>query len=390
MDRMRILFLMGVYPSYGGVEKVTTILTNELVCRGWEVSIVSFEQPYPELASQELDSRVKLYKLEYPVCSLKNIKLLRRILQERGIDIIISQWAVPFHVACLCYLAKCGLSCKFVTVHHNNPNTNGRIKAVELDIEGGNGIKIINRLKLWAIRSISRISLRWVYKLSDLYVVLSDSFKGIAKEYMMLNRMDHILVIPNPLTINPPIDINEKTDEIIWVGRIEYNQKRTFRVLEIWKKLQDKFPDWNITIIGDGPDRADLEKRIIQYGVNRVAITGFTDPTIYYARAKILVMVSEYEGFGLVIVEGMSCGVVPAVLAAFPVVQDIIPEDKLCGLVIQYPYDCDKFAEALSMLMESPESLSVMKDNAIRQSHKYSLNSIVDQWEIVLKSLMTS
>ena len=40
---------MGIYPSYGGVEKVSTYLANELVKRGHEVSIVSFDQPHPEI-----------------------------------------------------------------------------------------------------------------------------------------------------------------------------------------------------------------------------------------------------------------------------------------------------------------------------------------------------
>ena len=93
---MNILFLMGTYPSYGGVEKVSTVLANEFVKRGYGVSIISFEQPVPELASEELDSSIKLFKLEKPVYTKNNIKRLSAIIQDNRIDILINQWAVPF------------------------------------------------------------------------------------------------------------------------------------------------------------------------------------------------------------------------------------------------------------------------------------------------------
>ena len=69
---MNILFLMGIYPNYGGVEKVTTILANEFAKQGMCVSIVSFEQPVPELAGELLPG-IRLYKLDYPVLTRNNI-----------------------------------------------------------------------------------------------------------------------------------------------------------------------------------------------------------------------------------------------------------------------------------------------------------------------------
>lgn len=98
---MNILFLMGIYPSYGGVEKVTTVLANEFVKQGMCVSIVSFEQPVPELA-KELHPKIKLYKLDYPVLTNKNKVKLSQIIRNNDVKYLINQWAVPWYVARLC------------------------------------------------------------------------------------------------------------------------------------------------------------------------------------------------------------------------------------------------------------------------------------------------
>ena len=67
---MNILFFYRVYPNYGGVEVVTTVLANRFIKDGHGVIIASIEQPHIELACQLLPD-VKLVKLDYPVCSIK-------------------------------------------------------------------------------------------------------------------------------------------------------------------------------------------------------------------------------------------------------------------------------------------------------------------------------
>ncbi|MFR9547015.1 MAG: glycosyltransferase [Rikenellaceae bacterium] len=180
---MNILFLMGVYPSYGGVEKVSTILANAFVERGYCVSIVSFEQPHPELAKEELNKDIKLHKLSYPVSSRGNITTLNGIIINERIDILINQWCVPFYVAKLCRKAMKGTNCKLVSVHHNLPNTNARIKALEIAIENKQNV-FVNKVKKLAVTLVSRLSLRYTFNKSDKYVVLSESFISIANKYI--------------------------------------------------------------------------------------------------------------------------------------------------------------------------------------------------------------
>ena len=67
---MNILFFYRIYPEFGGVEVVTTILSNRFVQDGCNVVIASIEQPHLEIIEQ-LDHRIKLVKLDYPVISFK-------------------------------------------------------------------------------------------------------------------------------------------------------------------------------------------------------------------------------------------------------------------------------------------------------------------------------
>ena len=94
---MNILFLLGKFPSIGGVETVTTILANEFSSRGHEAHVISFEQA-AETPAPALDSRITLHRLSYPVSGRANISTLRDILSSRRIDVIINQWCLPFHV----------------------------------------------------------------------------------------------------------------------------------------------------------------------------------------------------------------------------------------------------------------------------------------------------
>lgn len=384
---MNILFLMGIYPSYGGVEKVTTVLANEFVKQGMCVSIVSFEQPVPELA-KELHPKIKLYKLDYPVLTNKNKVKLSQIIRNNDVKYLINQWAVPWYVARLCKKATIGTECRLITVHHNIPNMNARIQQIEIDLSEGKGNRLINRLKHLVIKSISRISLRYVYETSDRYIVLSPSFVPILGSYILKKNLPKVIALGNPITISDIDSTNyhDKINEIIYVGRVEYNQKHTYRLIDVWNTIRLYHPDWHLTIVGDGPDLVNLKGRATSMGLENINFEGFQSPLNYYKRAKILLLLSEYEGFPLVIGEAMSQGTVPVILGSFPAVYDIV---KNCsGIVIKPPYNIDVVAEALSGLMQDAEKLRTMSSKSIEISKEFELHSIIKEWKALFNSIM--
>ena len=375
MKPKNILFLMGTYPSYGGVEIVSTTLANQFIEDGHQVTIASYKQPLNEAAQLNLSDQCDLLFLSYPVFSIKNIKKLREYILSHQIEVLINQWVVPFYATMVWKIATHGTNCQIYSVHHNPPDTNMRIQSLKRQIELGKGyLKGVYYL----VREVSRLSLAFCIKNSHQFILLSPSFIPIAQKFSRAKHSTKFLAIPNPISMPVSDKGISKEKEIIYVGRIEYNQKRTDRVVGIWRELESWYPDWKLTIVGDGDDREDLQKRIHAYGLKRVEITGFVNPINYYKRASILLLTSEYEGFGLVVVEAMSHGVVPVVYNSFESAKDLIT-DGYNGALIEKPFSVSHFTKVVQELMENAE-WHVLSHNSRIASKRFSVNTIVQDW----------
>ena len=383
---MNILFLMGTYPSFGGVEVVSTILANEFVCRGCGVSLVSFEQPKLDKEPLALNKNVKFYPLAKPTYSRENIDALHNIIIGNNIDFLINQWVVPYYVARLCAKAMKGTKCRMIGVHHNKPDSNYQIEQIRIAIRNHLGNPLVNKVKLQLVTLVSRLSLRYTISKCTKYLTLSPSFISIAEKYTKLKNNGKFGALANPLTITPnegtPI---KKKNEIIYVGRIEYNQKCTYRIVDIWDKLERIYPDWCLKIVGDGPDRADLQNRIDEKRLKHITIEGFQNPLEYYKEAKLLLLSSAYEGFPLILAESMEYGVVPLVYDSFAAVHDII-DNGSDGFIIPQPYSDDAFVKKIESLLKDSSTLNSMSRKAMKKAKKYSVDFIIKKWMDMFKS----
>lgn len=375
MKPKHILFLMGTYPSYGGVEIVSTTLANQFIEDGHQVTIASYQQPLHDVAPLNLSDQCDLLFLSHPVLSIQNIKKLREYILTHQIEVLINQWAVPFYATMVWKIATYGTNCKVYSVHHIPPDTNMRIQSLKRKVESGKGyLKGMYGL----VREVSRLSLAFCIKNSHKFILLSPSFVSIAQTFSRVKSAEKFLSIPNPIPMPVSDEDVSKEKEIIYVGRIEYNQKRTDRVVDIWKELEPLYPDWKLTIVGDGKDRGDLQKRIDGYGLKRVEITGFVNPVNYYQRASILLLTSEYEGFGLAVAEAMSHGVVPVVYNSFESAKDLIT-DGYNGVLVERPFSVSSFTRKAQELMENAE-WHVLSQNSKIASERFSVNTIVKDW----------
>lgn len=375
MKPKHILFLMGTYPSYGGVEIVSTTLANQFIEDGHQVTIASYKQPLHEAAPLNLSNQCDLLFLSHPVLSIQNIKKLRAYIQTHQIEVLINQWVVPFYATLVWKWATYGTNCKVYSVHHIPPDTNMRIQSLKRQIELG---KWYLKGMYGFVREVSRLSLAFCIKNSHKFILLSSSFVPIAQKFSRVKSAEKFLSIPNPIPLSVSEEGFPKEKEIIYVGRIEYNQKRTDRVVDIWKELEPLYPDWKLTIVGDGEDREDLQKRIQEYGLKRVSITGFVDPIEYYQRASILLLTSEYEGFGLVVAEAMSHGVVPVVYNSFESAKDLV-KNGYNGVLVEKPFSVSSFTRKVQELMENAE-WHVLSQNSRISSKRFSVNTIVKDW----------
>lgn len=391
---MNILFLLRTC-EVGGIGVVTSTLANKFVSEGHHVVLGSFLQPPSEMLDK-FDNKVKVVVLGKYANNHAIVERLRTTLIENKIGLIVNQLGLPFLPCKVINSAKKNLKIKTVAFYHNSPDTNARIKDVEIALsETRNPLKrAMFHAKMFAFKQITSRSMKYVYEHTDLYMVLSPSFVDKFKSFTDIAHPNHLMVLTNPVTIDSSsyqYFFERKQKEIIYMGRIDYNQKRVYRVIDTWAELEAKFPDWKLTIVGDGCARKDIEKQVREYGLQRVFFEGFQEPKPYYERASILMLTSEYEGFPLVLAECMSFGVIPVVYDSYSAVRDIIDDGK-DGIVIPYHkegYQADEAASLLGCIMENGGKRDEMAHTAIEKSKEYFVEKIYEEWMKTFNLLST-
>ena len=332
---MNILFLTKSF-GIGGVEVVTMTLAKTFAKHGHQVGIFSFYRA-DDILEKQLPDNIPLYIGHGYKNSRENIAMLRQLLVDNKIEVVINQWGLPFLPIRVINQARKGLKVTVISVYHNQVDTNGKLKACDQAIERCQNplLRSVLEVKRFLVKSITSYSMRYVYNHSDVYEVLSPSFIELFKKFTGIKKPTKLVAQTNPITIDGSVqsektaNVDKKEKEIIYVGRLDFVQKRVYRVIDTWNYLEERFPDWRLTIVGDGEDRENLENHVKCLGLNRVSFEGFQNPLEYYRRASMLLLTSDFEGFGLVIVEGMAFGVVPFVYGSYPAVYDIIDDGRM-------------------------------------------------------------
>jgi len=193
--------------------------------------------------------------------------------------------------------------------------------------------------------------------------------------------------LPNPNSFSniPFIPSASKKKQLLYVGRLMYEQKNIFSLLNIWKKLYRQFPDWELILCGDGPQKSLVESEI--QNIPNIRITGFQDPQIYYQTASIFCFTSTYEGWGLGLTESMQYSMIPVAFNSYESVTDII-EDGTNGFLIK-PYSINKYVKCLSYLMNLPdEERDIIAKNAWQSVKRYDVENVMQQWTEFIHQLL--
>ena len=190
---------------------------------------------------------------------------------------------------------------------------------------------------------------------------------------------ENVSVIPNPSTFqtNKTSTLNEK--KVISVGRLAA-PKNYASLIRASKNVADKHPDWILEIYGDGPQEVELKSLITQLNLEKhVFLKGFSSNVKdVMTNASIFALSSMFEGFGLVIVEAMACGlpVVSYVCPCGP--KDIITEGK-DGFLVEVN-DEMTLANKINILIENEELQKQMSDAVIIKAEKYKIENITSMW----------
>lgn len=389
---MNILFLLRSL-DIGGLEVVTATLANKFVAEGHRVCVFAFERRSGKVLDRFGHDVEVAIAGEYWLTK-QNVNLLRKILIGSKIDVVINQWGLPLiPIKTLCE-AKKGLNIKVISVYHNDPLQNGRIQSVETEIaKTQNPVwKSLLWANKFAYRCVTGYAMRYIYKHSDAFEVLSPSFVSHFQSFTWLRHTPKLVVQTNPITIDTDGFVyhsENKLKEIVYVGRVDYTQKRVHRVIETWAQLEHRFPDWWLTIVGDGEERENIAHMVRDLELEHVQFEGFQSPRSYYERASLLMLASEFEGFPLVLAECMSFGVVPVVYGSYSAVYDII-EDGKDGLIIPKTnegFNAAVMAERMAAAMTDNRRLEQMALAAIEKSKDYSIDKIYQQWMGVIGNL---
>ena len=383
--KMNILFTIGSYDSFGGTERITTVLANALAGEGVVVIAAFRGECRPEKFG--LSSKVFCENLEG-----NSAENLRAALLRYKIDVVINQWCLPFYVTRTINKARRGLAVKLISALHGLPDKSKKVIVAEDAVKKSRGIsRLFARARLYATHLAIKASIRYVYRKSDAYVVLSEGFITVFKEYTGLKCLSRLYAIGNPITIKvdlPSPELANKKKQIRYVGRMDKENKRVNRIIEAWEAVCGDYPDWNLLLVGGGPHLADLERYVEEHAVPRVAFTGFLadDPIEQYKESSIFMLTSDLEGFGLVLVEAMSYGVVPVVYGSYVAVHDIVTDGK-DGFITAMPYSQAETVAKMKMLMDDNSLMRRMSAAAIKKANRFSLESTMDKWRGLLRKV---
>lgn len=374
-------------PQVGGVERVTDLLTKQLIIRGYNVlylhhvqkdSLMDYGYPAPIHFFPSSDYH-----------SQENVAFYHNFLKEHHVDIIINQCGL-FEDSTL-YLNIGDNKCKRISVLHSNPMLNYKHLSFEELVLKDNSfigfIKLVVRFCLYPKIKLSYIRCRrkhydFLFQNSDKICLLSKSHIGDFEKYYRLYDKEKVVSISNPNSFD--IQECEKKNQLLYVGRLEQGEKRPDRLLKIWRKLYKKFPDWEMVIVGDGKERLRLEK--MAKNLDRISFVGFQSPEQYYRDASIFCLTSNFEGWGMVLTEAMAFGTIPFAFASYSAVHDIIKEGET-GYLVE-PFSIAEYVDKLSLLMSDKEKRIQMSYNCMRDVVRFSLDSIIGQWENLFRSLI--
>lgn len=215
---------------------------------------------------------------------------------------------------------------------------------------------------------------RKLEKNSDYIVLVSEN--NIVEMQEMLGHKSNKLVSVSNFIVPSDSVCEPKEKIVIWCGRIETFLKRTDIIIDVWSAICKKHHDWKLYIMGDGNIK-EMQAYTLKKEVNNCLFTGRVDVQSYYKKASIICHTSISESFGLVLVEAMSNGVVPVAFNSFPSCQDIIPDEV--GLKIP-AFNVQMYADELGRLLDNPQRIKELSQNAIRHSVNYHKDSIKSQW----------
>ena len=227
----------------------------------------------------------------------------------------------------------------------------------------------------WKNRVVSSLT-----KLDKLVVLTPDA----ASEW---SEVKNIMMIPDPLPIKVESCSTRSSKRVITIGRYSY-EKGYDLLLKVWSIVEKKLSDWQLDIFAMG-DPTPYVKMMDDLSIDKKRChlnSSVVDVEDEYMKSSILVQPSRTEGFGLVIVEAMSCGLPVVSFDCENGPRSIITNGE-DGFLIP-PFDVEMFANSLMRLMSDDDLRESMGEKGKQNSQRYDIDIVGQQWKQLFDELM--
>ncbi|GAA2623774.1 glycosyltransferase family 4 protein [Actinomadura fulvescens] len=193
--------------------------------------------------------------------------------------------------------------------------------------------------------------------------------------------------IPNALHSLDVPRSDQSRKIVVAAGRLDKN-KGFHLLVEAFEKVIERHPDWTLRIIGDGPEEKRLRAMVLKRHLyNHVYVMGPSDRLDQeLAKASIFAMSSRSEGFGMVLLEALNCGL-SVVSFDCPVGPREILTNEVDGLLVPTG-DVTALAEGIARLIEDEPLRQKLRTAGLETAAGYGPEPIVDQWERLFTDLL--
>jgi glycosyltransferase involved in cell wall biosynthesis len=351
--------------GFGGAEKVIATLSNELVRSGREVTIVTlFEQNDFKHA---LDPRIRLQTLSIKNFKMSFFSLSHFIYKNRFDNFIANIWPLTVFSflirlisprSNLIYVEHCILSEQY-------------------------------KDKNFLFRVLQNFSIRVFYRFA--HHIVSVSY-GVQDDLIGYGApSDKMSVIYNPLmpslenlqgTLNPKILswMNDSPINLIAIGQLIKAKNFLNLIKSIDILVNHNKQKLRLIILGDGEERAVMEESIKSYKLEHsIFLPGWVDdPIPYLCLSDLLVLSSDYEGFGLVILEALSVGVNVVSTNCKTGPNEILKDGEFGFLCLVG--DASALASSVNVALKNP----LPKERLISRAADFLPDKITQQYENIL------
>jgi len=378
---LRKITILALHLGYGGIEKCISSLANAL-CNNYEIEIISTYKLYDE-PPFHFDKKKKIKYLmtdlkpnkqgmKEALKKLKLIKFFKILLDNLNVLKLKKQLMIKA-------IKECNSDIIISTrdIHNLWLGKYGKKETIKIGWEHNhhnNDENYINKI----IESVSNL---------DYFVLVSKELEQFYRQ-KLVDKKCKTIYIPNTLDYYPKKVSGLEDKNIISVGRLS-KEKGYLDLIDVFKLVNEVYPDWNLNIIGDGVEKTKLEEKIKKYNLEKnIILHGFRDKEYINKILKIssiYVMCSHTESFGIVLLEAFSFGIPCIAFDSAKGATEII-SNNWDGYLIK-DRDKEKMAKKICELIKNENRRIIMGANGIKKADNYNIDKIKEKWiEIIEES----